>query len=333
MHPHFTIARRTVLKTMTGAFAAALAFCAGPAAAQEYPNRVIKLTVPWAPGGTVDAVARLVAQKLTERLKQTVIVENKSGANGAIGTASVATSPADGYTFVVSNAETHTINPHVYKKLAYNPAADFVAVTPIVKVPFVLVARKNLPVASIADVVALAQAQPGKLTYASWGIGSVPQIGVLMLAQKAKLQLLHVPFNGGPPAFNAVLAEQVDLMIMPAGVADPMLKTGKVKVLAAMGMDRYEAMKNVPTLREAGYDIEMSSAVGLLAPAGTPQRIVAKIATEVAEVMKDPATRDVLRGLGTEPFVLQSPPDYTAYLDGELHRWGRTIKAAGIQID
>lgn len=333
MHRHFMIARRKVLTTITGALAAAAALCAGPAAAQEYPNKVIKLMVPWAPGGTVDAVARLVAQKLSDRFKQTVIVENKSGANGAIGTASVATSPPDGYTFVVSNAETHTINPHIYKKLAYNPATDFIAVTPMVKVPFVLVARKNLAVANVADVVALARAQPGKLTYASWGTGSVPQIGMLMLAQQAKLQLLHVPFNGGPPAFNAVMAEQIDLMIMPAGIAEPLMKTGKVKVLAATGMDRYEAMKNVPTLREAGYDIEMSSAVGLLAPAGTPQRIISKIASEITEVMKDPATRDVLRGLGTEPFVLQSPRDYTAYLDGELHRWGRTITAAGIQID
>lgn len=301
------------------------------ALAQGYPDKLVKVIVPWPAGGTTDIAARLVTLQLAARLGQPVIVENRPGANGIVGADAAAKAAPDGYTLFVASAETHAINPHVYPKLPYDPLGDFVAVTPFVRVPFVLAGKTSFPAASAADAVALIKSQPDKLTYGSWGIGSIAQVGMEMIVGEAGLKILHVPFNGGPPAFNALAAGQIDFMILPAGAAEPLRKGGKIKIFGVTTTSRFALIEDVPTLKEQGYNVDVANTFGFLAPAKTPIPVLQKLHTEINQTIKQADIQAALKAQGTEAFTL-SQQEYARFLASELKRWGEVIDRANIRI-
>jgi tripartite-type tricarboxylate transporter receptor subunit TctC len=306
--------------------------CTGAAFAQGYPNKAVKVVVPWPAGGTTDIAARVVTQQLSAKLGQPIVVENRPGANGIIGADAVAKSSPDGYTLFVASHETHAINPHVYPKLPYRPIDDFVAIIPFVKVPFVFAGKTVSPASTAQDAVALIKAQPGKFTYGTWGVGSIAQVGMEMIVGAAGLKILHVPFNGGPPAFNALMAGQIDFMILPAGAAEPLRKGGKVKIFGVTTPTRFSLIEDVPTLKEQGYDVDVANIFGFLAPVGTPPAVVRKLHAEIDEILKRADVQSLLKAQGTEVFTL-SQEDYARFLVSELRRWGEVIKRANIKIE
>src|SRR5690606_26375017 len=251
-----------------------LGFFAGPVlASQTYPVKPIKIVVPWTPGGNVDSVTRLIANHLAAKMKQPVIVENKGGANGIIGTEYAARSSPDGYTLVIANAETHSINPSVYQQLSYDPIKDFSPILGIGKMAFVLAARPGLPANTLEEVVALAKRDPGELTFGSWGIGSVPHLAMEFLMEQTQTSLLHVPYKGGPEVYSALMSSQIDLATFPPYMAKPLAASGKLKLISLFDSTREPDIPAVPTITESGYNVEVNSVLGLLAPAGTPPAV------------------------------------------------------------
>jgi tripartite-type tricarboxylate transporter receptor subunit TctC len=290
------------------------------------------MVVPWPAGGTGDTVTRIVTHELEQHLGQTIVVENRPGANGTIGANVVAKAPPDGYTLVFSNAEVFSIGPSVYTNVPYDAVNDFVPVAPMAKIVHALASRTNLTANSVGELIALAKAQPGNLTYGSWSIGSPAHIGMEMLDGQAAVSMLHVPYNGGPPAFNAIMGGQIDLLILPVGNAAEMRKGGKIKILAVTTSNRIDLMPEVPTLKEQGYDVEIVNHFGFMAPAKTPAKIVQKLNTEISAVLQMPSVRAALKAQGAEPFIL-SPEDYATFLGAERKRWGDAARRAKITID
>ena len=312
--------------------ACALLVGGGPAFGQDYPNRPIRLIVPWPAGGITDTSSRLLAQGLSIRLGQTVVVENRPGANGQIGADHVAKSAPDGYTLFVASAEPLAINPHVYKSLPYDPARDFVGVAPFVINPFSLVSRPDFPANSVKDIVAAAKQNPGKYTHASWGVGSTSQIGMEMVKAQAGIDLVHVPYQGEAPAIAALMAGQVDLMVLPAGSAAR--QSGKVKVFAVTVPERFFILPNTPTLKEEGYaNIDVFNWFGVVAPAKTPTPIVQRLAAEIQTVLQSPDIKAKYRGMGVDTHAPMSQPDFNKFIAAEIARWGEVVKRANIKLD
>ena len=225
-------------------------FVSGPAFAQAYPNKAIRIVVPWPAGGASDSVGRVMAQRLSERMSAPVIVENRAGAAGTIGAEAVARAPADGYTLLLASAETHAIAPNMRSKLSYEPLKDFVAIMPFAINPFALVARPDFPANTTRELLALIKSQPGKFTYSSAGLGSTSQIAMETFKGLAGLNILHVPFQGQAPAITSLLGGQTDLQMLPAGSAATLRKAGKLKVFAVSTHGRFFDMPDVSTLRE-----------------------------------------------------------------------------------
>lgn len=323
------IPRRSFLAA--GILAACVAILPAPAPAQGYPDKPIKVVVPWPAGGTTDIAARIVIQQLAPRLGQPVVVDNRPGANGIIGAQAVAKSVPDGNTLFVASAETQAINPHVYLKLPYRPLEDFVAIAPFVQVPFVFASRADLGASTAREAVKLIQSQPNKFTYGTWGVGSIAQVGMEMIVAEAGLNILHVPFNGGPPAFNALMAGQIDFMILPAGAAEPLRKAGKIKIFGVTTAKRFSLVEDVPTLKEEGYGVDVANTFGFLAPAKTPETVIRRLYAAISEALALPEVKSALKAQGTEVFTL-SQQDYARFLASELERWGQVIKRANIHI-
>ncbi|MES3002620.1 MAG: tripartite tricarboxylate transporter substrate binding protein [Pseudomonadota bacterium] len=322
--------RRALLALATAAFAS---FAAAPAMAQGYPNRPIKLIVPWPAGGVTDASARLLAQHLGDRLKQNVVVDNRAGANGRIGADIAAKSVGDGYTLFLASAETHAINPSVFASVPYDANKDFVAIAPYAINPFTVAARSNIQASNVKDVVALAKASPGKLTSASWGIGSTSQIILEMVKSQAGVDVLHVPFTGEAPAVTALLGGQVDLMVMPAARADQLGKEGKVKILAVTTGERFALIKDVPTLAEQGYKVDVANWFGVVAPAKTPPEAVQKINEEINALLRGKEFPEALRKLGVDAHPVMTSAQYQKFIETEGTRWGSVIKSAKIRLE
>jgi tripartite-type tricarboxylate transporter receptor subunit TctC len=325
-----TLRRRAALGLALAAMASSVA---GPVLAQAYPNRPIRLVVPWPAGGVTDASARILAQHLGDRLKQSVVVENRAGANGRIGAEVAAKSPPDGYTLFVASAETHAINPTVFASVPYHALKDFVAISPYAINPFTVVARADIKAASMKEAVALAKATPGKLTSASWGIGSTSQIILEMVKSQAGINILHVPFQGEAPAVTALLGGQVDFMVLPAARADTLRKDGKVKVLAVTTAKRFALLDDVPTLAEQGYEVDVANWFGVVAPARTPADAVQKISTEIDALMRGEEFPAALRKLGVDVHPPMTPAQYQKFIETEGGRWGSVIQSANIRIE
>jgi tripartite-type tricarboxylate transporter receptor subunit TctC len=302
---------------------------AGSAQAQAYPARPVTLVVPYPPGGSADILARLVGQQLGTRLGQPLIVENKGGAGTAIGAKAVAQAAPDGYTLLLGTVSSQAINPAM-NKVGYDPTKDFLAVSPVAAIPFVLVANPSLQARSVADVIAMAKAQPGKLAYASAGPGTSNHLAGELLASRAKIKLLHVPYKGSAPALTDVVGGQVPLMFDLITTSLPMLQAGKVKALAVTSRTRSTLLPDVPTVSESALaDYEVSAWFGVFAPVGTPQAIVSRLNTELTAILQAPDMQKRLRDMGAEAQT-GTPEAYTRYVRDEAKKWSGVVRQAGL---
>jgi len=313
---------------------AAFAFLlAGDSAlAQPYPSKPIRFVVPYPPGGPTDILGRAVAQALTESLGQTVVVENKPGASGMIGAEQVAKAAPDGYTILV-NASIHVINPSLYSKTTFDAMHDFAPVTQIASVPLILVVGQPVKANSVRELIALAKASPGKLTFASSSVGAAPHLAGELLKRMAGIDIVHVPYKGSGPATTDLIGGHVTMMIdsMPSSIAH--VKSGKLKVLGVSTAKRVPALPDVPTIAESGLPgFDIATWYGVWAPVKTPKEIVSKVSSEIATALKRPDLKERLAGLGAEG-VGSTPAEFAAYCESEFKRWAKVVKDSGAKLD
>jgi tripartite-type tricarboxylate transporter receptor subunit TctC len=315
-------------------FATALLGFALAAGAQDFPTKPIRFVVPHAPGGNSDTFGRVLGAKLSERLGQQVIVENRAGAGGTVGSELIARSPADGYTLVLGDNGTHAVAPTLYGKLPYKVPSDFTPITLGAMFPTVILVHPSVPAKDVKEFVALVKAQPGKLTYASAGTGNGSHLTVDMFLQAAGgLQMVHVPYKGGAPAVQALLAGDVQLCSVSVNTALPHVRSGKVRGLAIASSKRSPAMPDLPTLAESGVmGAEADSWLAIFGPAGIPEPVVAKLQREIAAALNDPVVKERLAGVGLE-VVASSPAQLAAMLPAELKKWGDAVKRSGARVD
>ena len=310
-----------------------LMLVAALSSAQTYPTKPIRLVVPFPPGGATDILARDVAQKLTEAWGQSVIVDNRPGAGGNIGSELVAKSAPDGYTLEMGTVGTHAINASLYAKMPYDHVKDFTPVILVAGVPNVLVVTPSLPVSSVAELIAYAKANPGKLNFASSGNGTSIHLSGELFKVMAGVQMTHIPYKGSAPALQDLIAGQVQLMFDNLPPSLPQIKAGKLRALAVTSLARAPALPDVPTLAESGLPgFEASSWFGILAPAGTPAPIVAKLNAEVAKWLATPEAKEKLLKQGANP-AGGTPEDFAKHIAAETAKWAKVVKDSGAKID
>ena len=310
----------------------ALALLAGGAAAQSYPSRPVRVIVPFAPGGATDIIARLVAQKLADRLGQSVVVENKPGAGTTIGNAEVAKAKPDGYTLLFAPTP-FVISQVVYPTLPYDPQKDFAPVSLLAVSPFILVVNAAFPAKSTAELVAIAKAKPGTVTFASAGNGTVPHLAGELFKLRAGVDLTHVPYKGGGPAIVDLVSGQVPMMFATPIEVNQHVQSGKLRVLGTTSLERLAAFPDVPTLSESGYpNFEVLSFFGVLAPAGTPPEIVAKAAADLGAVMELADVRERFAQQSAQARVL-GPGPFGEFLSREREKWADIVKRSGAKVD
>lgn len=316
--------------------AATPALLAAPAVHAQgagFPNRTIRLLVGFAPGGTTDVAARLLAPRLQAALGQTVVVENRAGANGSIGAGVVARSAPDGLTLLLGVTDTHAVNPAAMRNIPYDANADFEPVSLLTRVPLALaVGPTQREIAELRAFIAAAKARPGALTYSSWGVGSTSQIAMLRICLAAGAEMLHVPFTGAAPAQQALAAGQVDAMVMPAGAAEALARDGRVRVLATLSPERLPLLPNVPTLQEQGVPLTTSIIQAIFAPARTPAPVVARLNQAMAAAMATPAMIDVFRAQAAVP-EHTTPAALAALVRSEQAAWGNVVRSENIRLD
>jgi tripartite-type tricarboxylate transporter receptor subunit TctC len=314
------------------ALLAALLFNAA-AHAQAYPSKPVRLIVPFAPGGTTDVLARLVAQKLSDSLGQQFIIENKPGAGGNIGTELAVKSPADGYTLVMSFDGTMAINPNTYAKMPFDPQKDLVAVANVAQVPLLVVVHPGVAAKNIAEFVALAKASPGRINYSSAGHGSTGHLTGELFRARSGIEIVHVSYKGGGQAVQDLLGGQIQMLVTALPTVEGHLKGGKLRALAFTSARRVPGAPDVPTLAESGYPgMEVLSWYGILAPAGTPQEIVRRLNAEINRVLQVPEVRERLAALGTEP-TGGSAEQFAQVIRADTARWAKVVSDAGIRIE
>jgi tripartite-type tricarboxylate transporter receptor subunit TctC len=299
----------------------------------EYPDKPIRVVVPWPAGGGSDVVARAVAGPLAEQLKQSVVIDNRPGANGGIGSLAVARAPADGYTLIWVTADTHAMNPHVYTKLGYDPRSDFAAIGLVGYFPYALIVNAGFPANNVAEFAAEAKKNPGKVTFASWGVGGSAHIAMEMFRSQGQFDVLHVPYTGAAPAIAAVAGGQVDSMIVPMSVAGPQAAGGKVKILGIASGKRFTAAPDLKTFAEQGVPVDAGTWVGFMAPANTPQAVVQHLNRAIANVMSNPKVREQLIKMNVDPAPLQTADQFKTFVSSEYDRWGKVIRGANIRVD
>jgi tripartite-type tricarboxylate transporter receptor subunit TctC len=321
---------RGIFRWTLGALFACIAL---GASAQGYPNRPIRLVVPFPAAGTTDILARAVAQKLTEALGQAVVVDNRPGAAGNIGSDLVAKSAPDGYTLLMGTVGTHAINPSLYSNMPYDHVKDFVPVVLVAGVPNVLVVNPELPVNSVADLIKLAKAKPGTINFASSGSGTSIHLSGELFKTMAGVDMMHVPYKGSSPALTDLIGGQVQIMFdnLPSSLAQ--IKAGKLRAVAVTSLKRAPALPDVPTISESGLPgFEASSWFGVLAPAGTPAPIVARINGEVNKWLQSADARERLLGQGAEA-AGGTPEQFASYIRVETEKWAKVVKASGAKVD
>ncbi len=302
------------------------------ALAQDYPNRVVRLVVPFPPGGVVDISGRLLAEEMSRHLGVSVIVENKVGAGGTIGAAEVARAPAAGYTILLVGAATHAFAPVVYKQLRYDPVKDFVAVTQFTEGPLALCVNAATGPATLADFLKTMKSGSAALNYASNGNGTFPHLSVELMNQALGAKPQHVPFPGGAQAVTALIGQQVQFTQNHIPVVQPHVKSGRLRVLATTGATRSPSFPEVPTLKESGIDVVASAWFGLFVPAGTPPAIVERIHQATVAAAKSPALREKIAAQGDEVKV-DGPARFQAFHAAELDKWRRVITSTGLKLD
>jgi tripartite-type tricarboxylate transporter receptor subunit TctC len=307
----------------------------GMVAAQGYPNKAVKMIIPFAPGGASDFVGRIMQPKMAELLGQPIVVENRAGAAGNIGAEAAAKSAPDGYTLFLGNVGSVAINPGVYPKLSIVPTKDLVGVTQVVDVPSTLIAHPAVPAATMRELIAYAKANPGKLNYASPGSGSLDRLEMELLRGMEKLDMVHVPYKGGAgPATAGLMGGETQLMFATAASAMPGIKAGRLKPLAVTSGRRMEALPEVPTVAEQGYpDLAASSWQGIFVPAGTPREVVDRLYSVMQTVMKDADVISRLKNGGAEAITSASPAAFQQYVVAETERWAKIAREANATPD
>jgi tripartite-type tricarboxylate transporter receptor subunit TctC len=307
-----------------------LGLAAAPVFGQDYPARPVKIVVPSPPGGGTDIVARVLGQHFSKALGQPFFVENKPGAGNMIGIESVARSPGDGYTLLFV-ASTLALNSVLYKKVPYDPVRDFAPITLAATAPNVLIVNPSLPVRSLAEFIAMARENPGKLSYGTPGIGTSPHLSMELLKSMAGIDLQHVPYRGTAAAVTDVIGGQIAVTFANALTAKPQVDSGRVRALAVSGPRRIEALPNVPPVAEAGVpNYEAMQWYGLLAPAGTPAPIVARLNAEAVKALQSDDMKEKLAADGAQPLG-STPAEFAAHLRNELEKWTRVARAASIE--
>ncbi|MBM3358225.1 MAG: tripartite tricarboxylate transporter substrate binding protein [Betaproteobacteria bacterium] len=311
--------------------AAVAAIASVPAAAQsQYPTRPVRIVLPQPAGGGTDTVARTIAQKLTEAWGQQVLVDNRPGANGIIGTELVLKSKPDGYTYLYGFTSLLTINPSVYKNLPYETLRDFAPVTQTVTNTMTLVVNPYLPARSVKELVGLARSRPGDLLYGSFGIGNQTHLTAEMFRLEAGLKILHIPYKGETPAITETISGQVAIMFAPSAGVTPHIRAGRLRLLATCGEKRSTVFPDAPTLVESGFPKMVSTGWGgLLAPAGTPPDILQKTQREIARHLGSPDIKERLSGLGADPSGT-TPEEFTAWIRSETQKWAQVVRGANL---
>jgi tripartite-type tricarboxylate transporter receptor subunit TctC len=302
------------------------------APAQDWPTKPITIVVPFVAGGTTDIVARIVAQPLSERLHQSIVIENVGGGGGTIGAGNAARAQPDGYTLFMATVA-HTMAPGIYKKLSYDFEKDFDPITIAASVPNILIVNPSLPVKTVAELIAYIKANPGKVNYGSAGIGSTEHMSGALFRSLAGLDIVHVPYRGGAPMLGDLVAGHIQMSIETSGAATPFIKADQVRALAVSPAKRSALFPELPTLAEsglAGYDV--TTWYGVLVPKGTPQPIRDKLYAELVQVLKSPDVVARLRDIGAEPGG-EPPAQFAAFIHAETEKWIKLAKDAGIQAD
>jgi tripartite-type tricarboxylate transporter receptor subunit TctC len=301
--------------------------------AQTYPAKPVRVIVPYPPGGGNDTLGRLFSAKLSERMGQQFVVENRPGAGAMIGTEAAAKSPPDGYTILLSSIATHALSPNLYSRVPYDPVRDFAPITLLGIAPTVLVVPADLPAKNLQELIAAARAKPGSLAYASGGNGTPPHVNAEVFKAVAGVDLLHVAYKGGGPALIDLIAGRVQVMLDTAASAMPHVRSGKVRAIAISAPKRSPELPELPTFAEAGLPgYDTNAWYSMHAPAGTPPEVVRRLNAELVATLKDPDILERFKQLATDP-VGNSPEEFAAFVRSELDKYAKVIKAAGIKLD
>jgi tripartite-type tricarboxylate transporter receptor subunit TctC len=319
---------------LLGALMTGLSVLLSPAlaVAQDFPNKSIRLIVPFPPGGPNDIIARVVGQRMSELAKQPVVIENRGGQGGVLGTDVVAKAAPDGYTIAISSAGALTISPSM-EKVAYDTSKDLQPITLVATVPEMLVVATNVPVKNMSELIALAKAQPGKLNFASTGPGGMPHLAGELLKLTAKIDIVHVPYRGAAPAVNDLLGQQVQMAFLDLPALLPQIKAGKLRAIAIGSPRRAPTAIEVPTTAEEGMpDLLAENWYGMVAPAGTPPPIVTTLNRIATEAMADPTVKEKLASQGAE-LIGDTPEHFARFIDAEIGKWAKVIKDAGVPTE
>ena len=301
--------------------------------AQNYPSKPVRIVAPYAAGGTLDVVARMIGQKLGESWGQQFIVDNRAGAGGNIGTDIVAKSPPDGYTLLMGNVSTNAINPSLYSKLPFDPFKDFAPITQTVSLQMALVVHPSLPVTNVKQLIALAKSRPGSLNYASGGIGTTQHLGAELFKHMTVTNMQHVPYKGNAPAIADLLGGHVVLIFDNLASVLPHVKVGRLRALAVTSLKRLPLVPELPTVAESGVaGFELTGWHGMFAPAGTPRDIVQRLSSEISRILAAPDMRQQLAGQGVDP-VGSTPEQFAVFQNSEAAKWAQAIKVSGARAE
>jgi len=322
------------MKIRSGLVALVLAAWCGVVLAQGYPSKPVKIVVPYPAGGYYDVVGRIVGHALSESLGQPMIVENRVGANGIVGTEFTAKAPPDGYTIMVGGIGPHSINVSLYSKLPYDPVRDFLPIIFVADQPLIVVVNPKVDANSLKDLIALARSRPDQLSYSSPGAGSTPHLAAVMLSSIEGIKLNHVPFKGSAPAVTAVMGGVTDLLFGTASDVLQQIKAGKLRALAGTGTTRIPALPNLPTVAELGVpNYEATAWFAFFAPAGTPPEIVAKLNAEMGKALNMPEVREKLSAQGTAQIIGGTPERLAGQVKSEIAKWAKIVKESGARVE
>ena len=321
-------------KSLLGICLAGVIAAVAPAGAfAKYPDKPIRMLVAYPTGGATDIVARAVALNLGQRLGQPIIVENRPGAGGRIGTAEAARAMPDGYTLIFAAAANHSTDPHLYENMKYDARGGFEPVGLVGYLPVALIVTPKIPVKTVAEFITLAKQRPGNETFASFGVGSLGRLAMELLELKTNIKLLNVPFQGAAPAITAIMGGQVDAMMVPLTLAKSEHKAGMVRMLGVATPERFSETPDIPTFIEQGIDLTIRPWLGILGPANMPKDIVAKLNGDLNAVLKDPKFQETLRRNDVQIAAPSTPLEFGLFLNTEFEQWGKIIREAGLKVE